>query len=156
MRRKTILAVVLYSALLVLNGCSSSETPVHKIDFQKFRFTNSAGPCAPEMDCLGVIELASNGTLSYDKFGELPVGSVHTATVTQAELDAAILVLTNSSLIDLLNTPGLICNPPTDAYESMTLSIEGASYSHETTSCDNQPISDARQTLNTLVNKYFP
>ena len=82
---------------------------------------------------------------------------MHTTTVTQAELDAAIPVLTNSSLIALLDLPGEICLQPTDSYETMTLwTMEGKTHTHATTGCSNQSIENARQMLNALANSYFP
>lgn len=142
---------------ILLVACSGQNTEKIYVQFQEFKLSHSAGPCLPGNDCSGFISLASNGTLSYDKFGELPVGTVHTTTVTQAELDAAIPVLTDSSLIALLDLPGQICPQPTDIYESMTLwTMEGTTHSHATTGCSNQPIENVRKMLQDLADSYFP
>ncbi len=156
MKNIFVLVTLLFANILVLANCSNnSQTPSQNIHFQKFRLNVSAGPCQPGADCTGFIEIDSTGTLTYDKLGELPEGSVHATTVTQSELNAARSVLTNSSLIALLDLSGQICQPPTDAYETMTLWTLEASHSHETTSCNNQPIEDARQLLNNLASNYF-
>lgn len=151
--------------LVVNDGQASSATdtvtiiavnPAQDVQFNQFEYRFSAGPCPQGADCVGFIVLTSDGTLLNDKFGELPAGTVHTAKVTQAELDAAIPVLTDTSLVELLDLPGQICQPPTDGWENMTLTMEGKSHSHEVTSCSDQPIVDARKVLNDLANRYFP
>jgi hypothetical protein len=152
-------------SLVVNDGQMSSGTdtvtiiavnPPQDVQFEQFEYRFAAGPCFPDADCFGFIVLASDGTLLNDKFGELPAGTVHTAKVTQAELDAAIPVLTETSLVELLDLPGQICEPPTDIFEDMILTMEGKTHSHTVTWCGDQPIVDARQVLNDLANRYFP
>jgi hypothetical protein len=152
-------------SLVVNDGQVSSGTdtvtiiavnPAQDVQFEQFEYRFAAGPCLPDDDCFGFIVLASDGTLLNDKFRELPAGTVHTAKVTQAELDAAIPVLTETSLVELLDLPGQICEPPTDIFEDMILTMEGKTHSHTVTWCGDQPIVDARQVLNDLANRYFP
>ena len=154
---RTIVVVTFLSALLALAGCGRDENPPAKVQFQQFKLSSSAGPCQPGADCSGYIMLASNGTLTYDKFDELPEGTLHTTTVTQAELDAAIPVLTDSSLVALLATSGQICPQAYDLYEGMTLwTLDGTTYAHETTGCSDQSIENARKALRDLAGSYFP
>lgn len=155
---KTALAVTLLASVLVLGSCGGDggQIAAQGVQFQQFKYSFSGGPCAPGADCSGFVELASDGTLSSDKSGELPGGTVHTAKVTQAELDAAIPVLTNASLVELLDRQGQICQPPTDVVEDMTLTVEQKVHSHEMTGCSDQPIADAQKVLIDLATRYFP
>jgi hypothetical protein len=158
MKNKTVFIMLLFCAIPVLTNCSGKQqTPPPNIQFQTFKLSHSAGPCYPGDDCGGFIELSSDGTLSYDKFGELPEGTIHTTSVTQAEFDAAVPVLTDNSLIALLDLPGEICPLLYDIHETMTLwTMEGKTHSHATAGCSNQSIKNARQILDDLANSYFP
>jgi len=155
---KTVLVVTLLSSVLALGSCGGDggHIAAQGVQFQRFKYSFSGGPCAPGADCSGFIELASDGTLRGDKSGELPGGIVHTAKVTQAELDAAIPVLTNASLVELLDRQGQICQPPTDVVEDMILTMDQKVHSHETTGCSDQPIADAHKVLSDLASRYFP
>jgi hypothetical protein len=155
---KTAPTIALLTVLLALADCGHDrQVPVYSVQFQQFKLNFTAGPCQPGDDCAGFIMLDSHGTLSYDKMGELPEGTVHTTTVTQAELDAAVPILTNIGLIALLDRPGPICPEPTDVHEDMTLwTTAGTNHSHDTTGCSDQPITNARQALHDLANSYFP
>jgi hypothetical protein len=133
------LTVTLLSAMLTLAGCGHNRQDVNSSSLR----SASRLALVSGADCHDFIVLTSNGTLRYDKDGELPVGTVHTTNVTQAELDAAIPVLTDSSLVKLLDLPGQICQPPFDISETMTLTMNGTRHSHATTGCDNQPLTNA-------------
>ena len=156
--KQTVSAVLLLSSILALGSCGGDggQIAAQGVQFQSFKYSSSGGPCAPGADCTGFIDLASDGTLRYDKTGELPAGTVHTAKVTQAELDAAIPVLTDAGFVGLLDSQGQICQPPADAFEDMTLTMEQKVHSHETTACSDQPIADARKVLIDLATRYFP
>lgn len=155
---KTALAVTLLASVLALGSCGGDDGQIaaQGVQFQRFKYSFGGGPCVPGADCSGFIELASDGTLRSDKSGELPGDTVYTTKVTQAELDAAIPVLTNAGLVELLDRQGQICQPPTDAFEEMTLNMDQKVHSHETTSCSDQPIADAQKVLIDLATRYFP
>ena len=155
---KTALAVTLLASVLALGSCGGDggQIAAQGVQFQQFKYSFRGGPCAPGADCSGFIDLASDGTLRGDKISELPADTVYTAKVTQAELDVAIPVLTNASLVELLDRPGQICQPPTDVVEDMTLTIDRTVHSHETTGCSDQPIADAQKVLIDLASRYFP
>jgi hypothetical protein len=154
---KTIWTATMLLSLLILSGCSNDDDGQSpQVDqFEKFEYRFAAGPAPPGADSSGFIELASDGTLRNDKSGEVP-STVHTAMVTQADLDAVIPVLINARLVSLLDLPGAICTPPTDIFEMMTLTMAGESHSHEMTWCSEQPIEDARNVLRDLASRYFP
>jgi len=59
-------------------------------------------------------------------------------------------------VLELLDLPGQICEPPTDIFEDMSLTMEGKAHSHTVTWCGDQPIVDARKVLNDLADRYFP
>lgn len=125
------------------------------VTFGSFRLFRTHGPCDPDMDCSGFIELQENGTLLVDRFNgdEVP----EQATVSDADLEDAILVLTNAELISLLDLDQPPCDPPTDIYETMTLTeIDGLSHDNSTTFCDQAPLQAARDILNRLADEYLP
>jgi hypothetical protein len=109
----------------------------------------------PEADCEGFMELLDDGTLRYDRFGETPV-VIHQASVTPEELDDAIEVLLDPELMALLDRSEPPCVPPTDIFEAMTLVVAGVEHSNSTTACEDPPLSAARQTLQGLIDIYFP
>ena len=123
--------------------------------FESFRRSTAGGPCAPGVDCEGYVELLADGSLRVDHLGELPV-QLHEATVTPAELDAAIAVLTDPALVSLLDLGRAPCEPPTDFSESMTLVEGGTTHENSVTACDHAPLAAVRATLEALVATYAP
>ena len=101
----------------------------------------------------GFIELRADGTLLVDRFdGE----ATAEFTVTDAELEDAVAVLTDDALIYLLRLDQAPCITPTDIYEGMTLNMSGEEIHNSVTFCDNAALTDARATLNTLADAYAP
>ena len=123
--------------------------------FDRFRLSNSAGPCMDGEDCSGYVELSDTGQLLVDKFGEVPE-SVHEAQVTDEELTAAIVVLTDPDLVALLDLGAPPCKPPTDIYESMELELDGVSHQNSTTFCGDAPLEAARDVMHDLQQIYVP
>jgi len=124
--------------------------------FKVFKFVSGAGPCPPDRDCSGFIELSADGTLRVDNIGEMPRGTVHEIKVTPAELQAILPVLTAPALRGLLDTGGQDCPVIHDVWESMSLTMDGVTHEHKTTACSDQPIQDARKAILGLAKKYFP
>lgn len=123
--------------------------------FERFTMNNAAGPCPPDADCDGFVELLADGTLRVQKFGE--VGDpVIEALISQADLDAAVPVFTDPALIALLDGPDPACDPPTDIFESMTVQIAGIPHDSGTTFCDQPPIAAARAMATMLRDTYAP
>lgn len=123
--------------------------------FGSFRLFRSHGPCEPDMDCSGFIEFRDDGTLLVDRFNgsTLP----EQATVSDSDLAEAILVLTDAELVTLLDLDEPPCIPPTDIWESMTLTeLDGLEHDNGTTFCDQAPIVAARNLLNRLADEYLP
>jgi hypothetical protein len=121
--------------------------------FESFRLTQSFGPCPPESDCVGYIDLDRSGRLLRDLFAGEPVGS---ATVTPAELASAIAAFTNPELIKLLDADSPPCVAPFDIFENMKLVAGGITHENGTTMCDNAPIKAARELIYQLGDKYLP
>ena len=124
-------------------------------DFQRFLLTSSAGPCPPEADCDGWIELLPDATLRVEKFGELPE-VVHEATITAVEFDATVPLLVDPALIALLDLPEPPCVPPTDIFEQMRLEQQAGVHENSTTACSDEPLVAVRAALFALADSYFP
>jgi hypothetical protein len=141
-------------------GCAEPE-PEPVGQFESFRMSWGAGPCPPGGDCEGSIELLADGSLRLDTpcSGHLAcdglIPGIHEAEVSAADLDATIAVLTAPDLLDLLDGPRPVCEPPTDIYESLAVVVDGVEHSNETTTCTALPLQRARDALSDLVNAYF-
>jgi hypothetical protein len=124
--------------------------------FESFRVWEGRGPCRPEGDCEGFIELDYQGRLRVDRFNETPV-TVREATVSETDRVVAIAILTDADLIAALDLPTPPCgDPPTDVFESMTLVLDGVTHSNTTPWCDLSPIDAARRTMDNLSATYLP
>jgi hypothetical protein len=131
----------------------ASDLPV--VAFQSFRLTVAFGPCPPNGDCAGYLDLDSTGRLTRD-WTDRPGVPIGTAMVTSAELSAAITVFTDAELVKLLDAKTPPCQPPTDIFESMEV-IEGSrTHKNSTTTCSNKPVAAARDAINRLAEKYLP
>jgi hypothetical protein len=151
--RNQLFLVLLGSVAIA--ACNGEDDRIPAQDFESFTRAWGAGPCPPEADCAAFIELHADGTLRYDRFGETPV-VIHEATVTAQELAGAIEVLTDPDLVALLDLGEPPCEPPTDIGENMTLVARGVEHSNSTTVCDDPPLVAARETLQALVDAYWP
>ncbi len=123
--------------------------------FESFRLTQSFGPCPPESDCVGYLDLDGAGKLLRDPLSS-PSAPVPSATVTAAELASAIAIFTDPALVSLLDADAAPCVPPTDVFESMKLVAGGVAHQNSTTMCDDAPIKAARDLIYQLGNKYLP
>lgn len=123
--------------------------------FERFKMDVAAGPCPPNSDCDGFIELLASRTLRVEPFGE--VGNpVLEAEVSEEDFVAAALVFADPELTALLDGPDPVCDPPTDIFEAMLVEIDGASHDASTTFCDQPAVAAARDRANALAMKYFP
>lgn len=124
-------------------------------DFERFKQSKAAGPCAPNADCDGFVELLASRKLRVEPFGE--VGNpVIEADVSEEDFLAAVAVFADPALVALLDGPDPACNPPTDIFESMLLELDGVSHDTATTACQQPPIAAAREMAGSLVAKYVP
>jgi hypothetical protein len=123
--------------------------------FESFRLTQSYGPCPPESDCAGYLDLDRDGRLLRDGFSGTAT-AVGSANVTPAELAAAIPVFTNPELLKLLDASSPPCVAPTDIFETMKLAVGGVTHQNSTTLCDNAPVKAARDLIYQLGDKYLP
>ena len=124
-------------------------------DFERFKQSKAAGPCAPNADCDGFVELLASRKLRVEPFGE--VGNpVIEADVSEEDFLAAVAVFADPALVALLDGPDPACNPPTDIFESMLLELGGVTHDVTTTACQQPPIAAAREMAGSLVTKYVP
>jgi len=124
-------------------------------DFIRFRRAVGGGPCPDDTDCSGFIELRGDRTLLLDRVGELPV-VVHQAEVTRVELGAAIGVLSDPDLIEILDLGEPPCEGPSDIFESMTLILTTGEHMNTVTRCEDPALQAARDELQGLTDSYFP
>ena len=132
-----------------------STTGVDVAGFERFTMTMAAGPCPPDLDCDGFIEVLGSGLLRVEPFGELG-DPVTEAMLAPEDLAAALPVFADPSLRAVLDGPEPLCNPPTDIFESMTVVVDGVSHDATTTFCDQPPLVAARMMATTLRDKYVP
>lgn len=134
---------------------SGTSTTGEPVAFDLFRKSNAAGPCPPDSDCDGFVELLASGTLRVEKFGDVgnPVTEID---ISPEDFAAAVAVFTDPALLAILDGPDPACNPPTDIFEQMLLKIDGADHDAATTLCDQPPIAAARAKANELADKYVP
>jgi hypothetical protein len=123
--------------------------------FESFRLTQSYGPCPSEMDCVGYIDLDKTGQLLRDQLSS-PGAAVGSARITEAELAGAIAVLTDPTLVELLDAGEPPCVAPMDIFETMKLVAAGVTHGNSTTMCNNAPINAARDLIYQLGDKYLP
>ncbi|MBZ5711811.1 hypothetical protein [Nannocystis pusilla] len=133
----------------------TGTTGVDTSQFERFTVRDAAGPCPPNADCDGFIELLGTRVLRVEKFGELD------NPVTEVEIDeddflAAVAVFTAPELVNTLDGPDPLCNPPSDVFESMELVLDGALHDAMTTACDLPPLVAAREMADALVMEYVP
>lgn len=134
---------------------SGTSTTGEPVAFDLFRKSSAAGPCPPDSDCDGFVELLASGTLRVEKFGDVgnPVTEID---ISPEDFAAAVAVFTDPALLAILDGPDPACNPPTDIFEQMLLTIDGADHDAATTLCDQPPIAAARDKANDLQTKYVP
>jgi len=123
--------------------------------FERFLLEDAAGPCAPDMDCDGFLELLGDGTLRVETFGD-PAKEVVEVQIDADDLAAAAAVFADPALVALLDGADPICKPPTDIFESMTVEIDGTSHDATTTGCDDAPLVAARAMAEQLATEYVP
>ena len=134
---------------------SGTSTTGEPVAFDLFRKSSAAGPCPPNADCDGFVELLASGTLRVEKFGDVG-NKVTEIDITADDFTAAVAVFTDPALLAILDGPDPACNPPTDIFESMLVQIDGADHDTATTLCDQPPIVAARTKANELEDKYVP
>jgi hypothetical protein len=131
------------------------ETTGEPAQFDRFTLKKAAGPCPPESDCDGFVELLSTGTLRVEKFGD--VGDAVTEVEISAEdLEAAVAVFADPALVAVLDGPDPLCDPPPDVFESMELVLDGELHDATTTICPQPPLQAARDAADALRSKYVP
>lgn len=123
--------------------------------FDRFTLYSAAGPCPPDSDCNGFVELLSTRILRVEKFGEVgdPVTEVE---ISADDFAAAVVVLADPELAALLISADPLCDPPTDVYEMMEQVLGGEIRASTTTGCDQPPVEAARMTMNALREQYAP
>lgn len=125
------------------------------LNFNRFLMNRSAGPCPPDADCDGFIELVAPATLRVEQFGDV-ADNVTEVQISAEDFDAAAAVFADPELFALLALDDIICNPPTDIFEAMLVDIDGNIADNTTTGCDNPPVAAARAKANELADKYVP
>jgi len=123
--------------------------------FERFRLDSAAGPCPPEADCNGFIELLADGTLRVETFGDVE-DTVVEAAISDGDLTEAAAIFSDPALLALLDGPDPACDPPSDIFESMTAVVDGVTHDTSTTFCDQAPIAAARQMATGLAETYVP
>lgn len=123
--------------------------------FERFRLDSAAGPCPPEADCDGFIELLADGTLRVETFGDIE-DTVVEAAISDGNLTEAAAIFSDPALLALLDGPDPACDPPSDIFESMTTEVDGVTHDASTTFCDQAPIAAARQMAMDLAETYVP
>jgi hypothetical protein len=136
-------------------GDDPTGTTGEPVEFERFRISRAAGPCPPNADCDGFIELVAPGTLRVEKFGA--VGNpVDETMITPFEFSVAVKAFADPELLALLDGPEPLCDPPTDIFESMLSVVDGVEHEATTTACDQPPLVNAREMAQSLVDMYFP
>ncbi len=120
------------------------------VSFKTFR----GGFCPPQIDCSGSIELLADGTLLVDRFDDID-GGIHSASVNEFDLRAAIKVLTDPGLLEVLDAGTPPCTPPTDIFESLSLVDADGEHQESVTGCGGAEIDAARATMNSLMQNYL-
>jgi hypothetical protein len=126
-----------------------------EVNFERFRVSRAAGPCPPDADCDGFIELLASRTLRFEPFGE-PGNPVLEAEISEQDFAVAVPLFASPELIALLDQEEPLCDPPTDIFETMAVDVDGGMHEKATTTCDQPEVVAARETANALVMQYFP
>jgi hypothetical protein len=137
------------------SDATTDSTTGEPAQFERFTLRSAAGPCPPDADCDGFVELLSTRLLRVEKFGDLSE-FVTEVEIDEADFAEAVAVFTDPELIALLAEPGPLCDPPTDVFESMELAASGQVHSATTTGCDQPPLAAARMTASALREQYAP
>lgn len=134
---------------------AGSTTGIDVSGFERFTMNTAAGPCPPNFDCDGFIEVLASGLLRVETFGEVgdPVKEVE---LSPEDLAAAVQVFTDPALLALLDGQDPLCNAPTDIFESMLVVVDAMSHDASTTVCDQPPVAAARDMAVGLSDKYLP
>jgi hypothetical protein len=134
---------------------TSDTTDGDSESFDRFSLETSAGPCPPESDCDGFIQLTSERTLRVEEFGVVgdPVIEIQ---VSEEDFVAAVAVFTDPEFVEIIQGPPPMCNPPTDIHESMVLLLDGQAFDKNTTGCSLPPVDAAREMAQGLRDKYLP
>lgn len=166
MRTYSIVALLGLSALgagcIIINPEPEPE-PELPPSFVSFGMSWGWGPCPPGVDCSGSLVFDAGGTLRLDTpcgggLGiqcELEDSATYQFTVSRADRDATIAVLTDPALIRLLDREGPVCEPVLDVGEEMRLRTEGAEYANQTVFCKDAPVVRVREALSALVAEYL-
>jgi hypothetical protein len=161
MRIHSIIALLGMSATGA--GCviiDPGPEPGPQRDFESFRIDWGFGEVALGADQSGSLQLDADGTLRLDTpcmegvCDRMAPGS-YQAVVSAADRDAAVAVLTDPDLTQLLARESSVCAPVEDVDEIMTLTLTDVEHSNQTVLCDNAPIVAARAALSALVEEYF-
>lgn len=134
---------------------TGSTTGVDVPGFERFKLSTAAGPCPPNADCDGFVELLASGMLRVETFGDV-TNEVKEVEISAGDFAAAVQVFADPDLVALLDGVDPLCDPPTDIFESMLLEIDKASHDATTTTCDQPPLAAARMMANDLRTKYVP
>lgn len=166
--RACLSVALLTTSLLAASACSDDDAAgnpdaavsdpadaASPAPFRRFTRTFGGGPCPDGEDCSGSIEVRQNGRLLVDRLGEVPA-VVHEATITGAELDEVVAVVTDPDLVALLDLRQPPCDQPTDVWDAMTLVVDETRHDNDVTFCDDEPIVAARAALDELAAAYFP
>jgi hypothetical protein len=134
---------------------TSATTGVLEPNFERFTLKSAAGPCPPNSDCDGFVELLANRMLRVEKFGDVgnPVTEIE---ISEEDFAGAAGVFDAPELVALLDGPDPVCNPPTDIFESMEVVLDGQLHDAATTACDDAPLVAARELAMALQTKYVP
>ena len=133
----------------------SSTTGVDVSGFERFQISRAAGPCPPDGDCDGFLELLASRSLRVEPFGA-PPSDIIVVEISESDFAAAVAVFADPELTALLDAPDPLCDPPTDIFESMLVELEGATHDATTTTCPQPPIAAARAMAESLAMKYAP
>ncbi|MCY0994382.1 hypothetical protein OV203_45070 [Nannocystis sp. ILAH1] len=131
------------------------ETTGANTGFDRFTLRTAAGPCPPRADCDGFVELTGAGILRVEKFGEVgnPVLEVE---IEGADFAQALQVFADPALVEVLDSPDPLCDPPTDIFEQMEVELDGTIHEAATTTCSQAPLQAARKAAEELRLKYAP
>ena len=121
--------------------------------FERFR-VSQGGFCPPEIDCSGFIELDGEGNLRVDRLQEFPI-VVHEAAISDVDLQAAVGILTDPALIELLDLEEPPCDMPSGVHEYMSVTSDGVEHGNSTTFCDIPAIEAARELMDNLASSYL-
>ena len=134
---------------------TDSTTGVDVSGFERFRLSRGAGPCPPDADCDGFVEILAPQLLRVEEFGDV-TDAVTEVQLSAEDFAAAALVFSDPALWALLDDPSLDCNPPTDVFEGMVVEFDGVAHESTTTNCSQPAIAAARTMAEALHSSYLP